>query len=127
MNCPGCGEPGSRVYETRCFDGKVVHRKRRCLYCLARWRTIEKMVPGTMKGPDGFVPSAAKRGPVKPAMRFAILSRDGFRCFYCGATGDSVKLEVDHVNPRCKGGETNPDNLVTACHACNSGKGTNNL
>ena len=35
---------------------------------------------------------------------------------------DGVKLEVDHVHPRSKGGSDSEDNLVTACFDCNQGK-----
>lgn len=54
--------------------------------------------------------------------RFRILERDNFSCVYCGATPDIAELRLDHVVPWSKGGRTEPDNLVTACHKCNSGK-----
>lgn len=56
-------------------------------------------------------------------LRFEILKRDGFRCRYCGATavGGAV-LHVDHVQPESAGGDDSPENLVTACVACNGGK-----
>lgn len=44
---------------------------------------------------------------------------NGARCVYCGATTD---LSVDHVFPRKKGGEDNPENLVCSCKSCNSSK-----
>lgn len=56
------------------------------------------------------------------SQRFKIFQRDGFRCRYCGS-GD--RLTVDHVVPRSKGGANTVDNLVTACAACNAGKGAN--
>lgn len=55
-------------------------------------------------------------------LRFAILERDRFHCRYCGAAAPSDQLEVDHVQPRSKGGNNNPRNLVTACIACNQAK-----
>lgn len=55
--------------------------------------------------------------------RFRILQRDEFQCRYCGRRArDGVRLEVDHIVPRARGGSDNDDNLVTACHECNSGK-----
>lgn len=57
-------------------------------------------------------------------MRFAVFMRDGFRCVYCGRTiEDGVKLEVDHVYPKSKGGKDTMENLVTSCWECNHGKG----
>jgi HNH endonuclease len=60
-----------------------------------------------------------------PSLRFRILQRDGFRCRLCGlARNDSpdVRLEVDHIVPRSRGGSNDPANLQTLCFACNRGK-----
>ena len=46
--------------------------------------------------------------------------RDKFSCQYCGS---GEELTFDHLLPRSKGGETNWDNVVTACSACNVKKG----
>jgi 5-methylcytosine-specific restriction endonuclease McrA len=71
----------------------------------------------------GGVPRA--RDPLPAQLRFRILQRDGFRCRYCGRTGDApgVVLHVDHVVPVATGGVTIEDNLRTACEECNLGKG----
>lgn len=59
------------------------------------------------------------------SMRFRILSRDGFRCTYCGGSPrEGYILHVDHKTARSMGGLTNETNLRTACHVCNMGKGT---
>lgn len=57
-------------------------------------------------------------------LRFEILKRDNFTCRYCGrnVNDDGIKLCVDHVKPRNRGGKDNPDNLVTSCSECNAGK-----
>lgn len=58
-------------------------------------------------------------------LRFKVLERDHFRCCICGASpakDSSVELEVDHIKPWSKGGETVLDNLQTLCKRCNSGK-----
>lgn len=60
---------------------------------------------------------------ISKAMRHAILERDGHTCQYCGATAPDVKLQIDHVVPKTLGGKDDPDNLIAACEACNSGKG----
>ena len=54
--------------------------------------------------------------------RYEIMRRDNFTCRYCGAKAPDVKLEIDHVMPVALGGDTTPDNAVTACADCNSGK-----
>ena len=53
--------------------------------------------------------------------RDGIKARDNNRCIYCGSTED---LTIDHVRPRCRGGETNASNCVTACLSCNQEKGS---
>jgi hypothetical protein len=63
---------------------------------------------------------------VSKRLRFEILRRDNHACRYCGATAPDVKLTVDHVLPVALGGSDKPDNLVTACHDCNSGKSSSN-
>ena len=69
-----------------------------------------------------------KRTPrnISERMRFRILLRDGFRCKSCGRSpikNHNVELQVDHIRPWSKGGETIPKNLETKCIKCNLGKG----
>lgn len=54
--------------------------------------------------------------------RFEVFKKDGFRCAYCGKTPPAVTLEVDHIEPRSKGGTDAIVNLLTACFDCNRGK-----
>ena len=56
--------------------------------------------------------------------RYEVLRRDNFTCRYCGAKAPDVVLHVDHVIPVALGGSDKPENLVTACADCNSGKGS---
>jgi hypothetical protein len=62
-------------------------------------------------------------GAVAKGLRFRVLSRDGFRCVYCGATPRVRLLHADHVIPRASGGRDEMRNLVAACEECNLGKG----
>ena len=66
---------------------------------------------------------SATRQAVSKKTRFDVFKRDGFTCAYCGATPPSVILECDHIHPVAEGGSNDADNLVTACEACNRGKG----
>ena len=60
----------------------------------------------------------------RPNQRFRILERDNFRCQYCGRMAkDDVRLEIDHIKPRCEGGTNDDNNLITACYECNRSKG----
>ena len=59
---------------------------------------------------------------ISKALRFEILTRDGYRCRYCGAGAPTVQLQIDHVLPRSLGGRDDASNLVAACFDCNAGK-----
>lgn len=65
--------------------------------------------------------SAFKKG-VKFS-RVNIMSRDQFRCQYCGTRHSMTKLNYDHVVPRVQGGKTDWHNVVTSCYPCNDKKG----
>lgn len=55
-------------------------------------------------------------------IRYQVLNRDRFRCVKCKrspATNARVKLEIDHIIPWSKGGETIIDNLQVLCRQCN--------
>ena len=58
-------------------------------------------------------------------LRLQILSRDNFRCVYCGkspATNIGTRLHIDHILPFSKGGKSIFENLQTLCEECNIGK-----
>ena len=59
---------------------------------------------------------------ISKKIRFETFKRDGFKCAYCGKSPPQVILEIDHVEPRAKGGNDDINNLITACFECNRGK-----
>src|SRR5439155_326644 len=63
------------------------------------------------------VPRAAQR----KISRRALFARDAWTCVYCGAT--DVRLTLDHVVPRSRGGDSVWENVVTSCAPCNLRKG----
>ena len=56
-----------------------------------------------------------------PFTKKNILVRDKLTCVYCGKKGKP--LTIDHVIPRSKGGNSNWENCVACCKACNNKKG----
>ena len=65
---------------------------------------------------------------IRKHKRLAIYLRDGLACVYCGAgVEDGVTLTLDHLTPRCKGGDNSSTNLVTACLRCNSARGARSI
>jgi 5-methylcytosine-specific restriction endonuclease McrA len=61
---------------------------------------------------------------VLPLTRRNLYARDGGRCGYCGQKVSFSSFTIDHVVPRCLGGRTSWENVVTACMACNNRKGS---
>ena len=54
-------------------------------------------------------------------IREYLLFKWGRTCAYCG--DQHVPLEVEHIQPRSKGGSDRVSNLTLACHSCNQAKG----
>jgi hypothetical protein len=90
---------------------------------------------GVVKVSEGAYPEVKLAKPLshKPvktrtiplSLRVKVLSRDKFRCVYCGkspATDAGTILHIDHIKPFSKGGESTLDNLQTLCQDCNLGK-----
>lgn len=63
--------------------------------------------------------SRTERRPVPDQIRAAVLVRDGGRCRGCGSARN---LEIDHIVPVCKGGDSEEPNLQTLCRRCNRRK-----
>ncbi|WP_026082371.1 HNH endonuclease [Mastigocladopsis repens] len=66
------------------------------------------------------IASIERMWKVPPVNRREVLRRDHHSCQYCGS---SKHLTLDHVLPRCRGGQHTWDNVVAACERCNSRKG----
>ena len=64
-----------------------------------------------------------ERKSLSKKIRYEVLKRDNFSCQYCGKTAPNVVLEIDHIHPVSKNGESDLLNLITSCFECNSGKG----
>lgn len=54
--------------------------------------------------------------------RHNVFERDRNMCQYCGITFDRKELNLDHVWPRDKGGQTTWENVVCSCIPCNTRK-----
>jgi 5-methylcytosine-specific restriction endonuclease McrA len=95
------------------------------------WLECGPIAAGAVKGanfelpvPEVIVLQRYNGFPDRPVAftRRNVYRRDGHACVYCGATPPQIKLTIDHVNPRARGGETSWENCVTACITCNSKK-----
>lgn len=54
-----------------------------------------------------------------------LLEKWGRDCAYCGKPG--LKLQVEHIEPKAKGGSNRISNLTLSCKACNLKKGTKDI
>lgn len=54
--------------------------------------------------------------------RANIFLRDKFTCQYCCKTLPEKELNLDHIIPRARGGQTTWQNIVTSCITCNTRK-----
>ncbi|MCB1711518.1 MAG: HNH endonuclease [Candidatus Riesia sp.] len=54
---------------------------------------------------------------IRKEKRLAIYLRDETSCVYCMSR---VRLTLDHIVPRKRGGSNRSTNLVTSCLSCNS-------
>lgn len=54
--------------------------------------------------------------------RHNIYERDKNTCQYCGKLFDRKDLNLDHIIPRDRGGETSWENIACSCIKCNSRK-----
>jgi hypothetical protein len=69
------------------------------------------------------------KATISPAVRAAVLARDGFICRACGFGGSAnyaFALDCDHVIAESNGGKTKIDNLQCLCKGCNIAKTSNN-
>jgi Restriction endonuclease len=55
--------------------------------------------------------------------RHNVFERDRNMCQYCGREFDRKDLNLDHVLPRDRGGQTTWENIVCSCIPCNTRKG----
>jgi 5-methylcytosine-specific restriction endonuclease McrA len=80
-------------------------------------------------------PISGKKEKTKRYTTFSkklVWKRDNYTCQYCGKTksqmeDDGFILTIDHIVPRCKGGQNTFDNTVACCSDCNSKKDSTDI
>lgn len=58
-------------------------------------------------------------------VREYLLNKFNRLCAYCGAK--DIPLEIEHIQPRSRGGSNRVSNLTLACHSCNQRKGNQDI
>jgi 5-methylcytosine-specific restriction endonuclease McrA len=108
----------SGTYEKR-FGGW-----RKALEAFVAWANQGELVPDPLRSVKANASRKTSRN-INYRLRFLVMRRDNFRCRITGrspATDPSVILEVDHIVPWDKGGETVLENLQTLAKEINIGK-----
>lgn len=101
-------------------------------YDFADWCSLSEMM---RESPAGFVhtPSFRMAVPQIIALRYYdklpknevkftrrnIYEHYGYKCCYCGHKFSSSELNLDHIVPKSRGGQTDWHNIVTSCVPCN--------
>jgi ATP adenylyltransferase len=57
------------------------------------------------------------------SIRYKVLQLAKGKCALCGASIKDTPIDIDHINPRSKGGDNSLDNLQALCFRCNRAKG----
>lgn len=125
-----CSQKANRKDKSKGYNRGIY--KSSCIYCGSKF---PKRSPGHKICSDycreKIIESRKKLSSEEYALdnkayksRFEILKRDGFKCHYCGrsASEDGVKLHIDHITPKSRGGKDDPENYITSCSECNIGK-----
>lgn len=58
-------------------------------------------------------------------VRQYLLEKWGRKCAYCGA--ENLPLQIEHIQPKSKGGSDRVSNLTLACETCNQAKGNQDI
>lgn len=95
----------------------------------ARWRRPDAPCwpPPSLRGQTSRRRKRSTRAKADKASLAARPNHDGTegaRCAYCLVEQPLTQLTRDHIIPSSRGGTNAADNLVLACTACNSAKGS---
>jgi 5-methylcytosine-specific restriction endonuclease McrA len=128
--CPGCRKLVARVSDDFRAEGVTRGSRRSYDRVPATNPTTAAEIVALIEVRWGTIRTerAWRAADLAVGLRFAVFTRDGFRCRYCGRNpSDGARLEADHVVPRVDGGSDSLSNLVTACEMCNRGKSARTL
>jgi hypothetical protein len=82
------------------------------------WVVI-KVINHIREQPNLFSALPDERPRISEKLRRQVYERDGWKCRLCGSPDN---LQVDHVVPHNRGGQTKLENLQTLCGGCNRSK-----
>ena len=95
----------------RC-NANLEHKKSHAIYCSK-----------TCKSMDHTFKHRAKTRSCGTARRREIYERDAKQCYMCRVDLQLNEIELDHLIPVSKGGDSSPNNLAVSCMFCNRSRG----
>lgn len=97
---------------------------RRCWPQIERYWRIDGDSLAPVDDDIGGSKPIAGQAPGRPhiplEIRRAVFERDKYACMFCGA---EQRLELDHIQPFCRGGPDTFENLRILCKTCNVRRG----
>lgn len=115
--CSGCG----------CMTGSVAEKNGQDTVRCARCNRHCYNAPRTETGKEQRSVTTVRNG-IKPSTRFAVIERDGGRCWWCKSDGNLHVGHILSVKDAFAAGLTDDEindeeNLVAQCEECNLGQG----
>lgn len=96
----------------RC-NKSLLNRRKNVIYCSKTCCSMDQTFKHRGKG--------ARQLSI--ARRRIIIERDKSTCYMCHSYVDYKDVELDHVLPRSRGGDSSPRNISVSCFKCNRSKG----
>ncbi|HXG35725.1 MAG TPA: HNH endonuclease [Dehalococcoidia bacterium] len=100
---------------------KLIHQDKAGHYVITKWEARQATSDSSRERVARYRDRLKSKGKTNDYLkhRSAVYERDHHACVYCAS---QANLCLDHLVPLIRGGDNEPDNLVTACKQCNSGK-----
>lgn len=91
----------------------LLHRNNAAIYCSRTCKSLD----------HNFKHKGRGGGRVTTARRRLIIERDNSKCYLCLQFVEFAHVEIDHLVPRSRGGDSSPSNLSVTCLKCNRSRG----
>jgi hypothetical protein len=96
---------------------------KRCNKSLINKRSHAIYCSKTCKSMDHTYKHRARTRIAGVTRRMEIIERDNFCCYICDIKLDIKEIELDHLIPVSKGGNSSSENVAVSCMNCNRARG----
>lgn len=88
------------------------------------WKEYQNEQREKIENDNKIIKGITQTRTASSKIRHVLFKKANYRCEECGATNKETRLEIDHVVPWVKGGQTIIENLQVLCITCNRVKHT---